>query len=536
MGGAVGSTARARRPRAITALGLAIVLAVVLSAMAPAAQAGPSRFVYELCDPQIPGGDPPAISPTLTPDVNVVPFQTCAQPGGWFGLEQIGAMRPLSAQSVVSVPQTPGGFVESESMMGVSTGLGTDAAHSFVYEQGWPIEGLGELRRSFYVRGEPSAFGDTGDFAIVLDCEGTPTCPVGPQIGARYLAATEVDPIPPTLASLGGSLLAPEVLRGHQELSAEVTDVGGGVAKVEALVNGVAVPAPSPPACSTATVSNPSYTGVAATSSVPCPPSFKAVWTLDTASYPFEEGTDTVQVCASDFATFGEANRTCSTPQTVSVDNSCVESPVAGGSNLSARFSRSKKDEVTVPFDTGAKVTGELTDQAGDAIGGATICVQSATQGSAAGPVSTGTATTDANGHFVYAVPPGPNRQVLFGYRHDSFQVADSMRYFAHVRPTIRLSAGKVHNGGAVKITGRLPGGHQAAGRVVVFKAGALHSNKWYPFGETTTNGEGVYHYEYRFDDTTRTTIYRMLTEVPRQANFPWKAGHSRPALVEVRG
>ena len=71
---------------------------------------------------------------------------------------------------------------------------------------------------------------------------------------------------------------------------------------------------------------------------------------------------------------------------------------------------------------------------------------------------------------------------------------------------------------------------------VVVMKAGALHSDRWYPFGETTTNGEGVYHYRYRFDATTRTTTYRMEADVPRQEGFPWKAGHSRPALVQVRG
>jgi hypothetical protein len=525
-----------RRRRGWLLLLSALALAAFLAAIASSAQASPSRFVYEMCDSQIPGGNPPSVSPTLTPDVNVVPFQTCAQPGGWFGLEQIGSMRPLSAQSVVAVPPTPGGFVESESMVGVSANLGALAAHSFVYEQGWPVEALGELRRSFYVRGEPSAFGATGDFAIVLACEGARPCPVGPQIGARYLAATEVDPTPPSLTAVSGSLLAPVVLRGHQELAVEAADVGGGVAKMEALINGVAVPAPSPPTCSTATVANPSYTGVAATSPVPCPPSFKTSWNLDTASYPFDEGTDTVQVCASDFATFGEANRTCSTPQTVTVNNSCVESSVPGGATLSARFARTKEAEVTVPFDTNAKVTGELTDQAGQPVGGATICVQSATQGSSRGPVSTGTATTDPQGSFVYAVPAGPDREVLFGYRHDSFQVADSMHYFAHVRPTIKLSAARIHSGGGVKITGRLPGGHKAAGRVVVFKAGALHSKAWYPFGETTTNGEGVFHFHYRFDDTHRTTAYKMEAAVPGQAGFPWKAGHSRPAVVEVEG
>jgi hypothetical protein len=71
---------------------------------------------------------------------------------------------------------------------------------------------------------------------------------------------------------------------------------------------------------------------------------------------------------------------------------------------------------------------------------------------------------------------------------------------------------------------------------VVVLKASALRSKKWYPFGETTTDANGYYHYRYHFGNTTRTTTYRMEAAVPRQGDFPWKAGHSKPALVEVRG
>jgi hypothetical protein len=202
---------------------------------------------------------------------------------------------------------------------------------------------------------------------------------------------------------------------------------------------------------------------------------------------------------------------------------------------LATRFIRSKDDEVTVPYDTEAEVAGELDDQAGRPIAGATICVQLATQGSVGGLAPAGTATTDSEGHFTYAVPAGPNRSILLGYRHDSFEIADSLRYYAHVRPTIKLSARRLHNGQVVRITGKLPGGPVAAGRVVEFKASALHSRKWYPFGESTTDDHGRYRFHYRFDGTTRTTVYRMEAVVPRQADFPWKSGHSKPARVKVR-
>jgi hypothetical protein len=505
----------------------------ILTVLSPLADATPSRFVYELCDPSIPGGSAPVVTVTGP----VTPFYSCAQ-GGWVGLSQTAPLVGV-AGAVVGVPATPGGFVESENMIGVigHVGPSQDLQRSWIFEEGWPTEGAGEQRRSFYLRGEPSPISNSGDFPLQIGCSVSMiTCPAGPWIGARDIAAIEVDPNPPALTSVTGGVLSPTVLRGHQELVVQATDVGGGIAGLEVLVNGVRVGQPTATACAVARVANQSYTGLAAASAVPCPSSAEASWNLDTAAYPFREGTDSIQACATDFATFGEPNRACSSPQTVTVDNSCAESPVAGGSNLSTSFAHNDADEVTMPYGTGAEVSGELEGQAGQPIVGATICVQLATQGTLAGPSPAGTATTDAEGHFTYTLPAGPNRSVLLGYRHDNFEIADSLRYYAHVRPTIKLSADVIHSGGVLGITGRLPGGPTAADRVVVLKASARHSRKWYPFGETTTNGRGVYRYGYRFDATPRTTIFRMEAAVPRQDDFPWKAGHSKPALVEVRG
>ena len=109
---------------------------------------------------------------------------------------------------------------------------------------------------------------------------------------------------------------------------------------------------------------------------------------------------------------------------------------------ISAQFTHNHKQALTVPHGRTARVAGELADDAGDAISGATVCVEMQTQGSRRGLVPVGTATTDAHGHFVYTVPKGPNRRVLVGYRHDSFQVARSIRYYAHAKPTIHIRRG----------------------------------------------------------------------------------------------
>jgi hypothetical protein len=325
------------------------------------------------------------------------------------------------------------------------------------------------------------------------------------------------------------------VLRGHQDLSAAAADVGGGVSRIELSVNGLPAAQPILANCALANVKNPTYEGIVATSPSPCPAKLAASWTLDTAADPFRQGANTVQVCASDYSSLTEANRTCTSPQTVQVDDSCVESAVVGGQVISAQFARNHSEELTVPHGHPARVGGELADQAGDPIGGATICVEMQTQGSRTGPRTVGTATTDVHGHFTYTVAPGPNRRVLIGYRHDSFQVARAIRYYAHAKPTIQVSPGRVGHGAEIRISGRLPGARDR-GRVIVLQASALHSRRWYTFRRATTNRDGVYRSRYRFGATTKAVTYRIRAVVPRQHGYPWEVGHSKPALVEVQG
>ncbi|MFN8215692.1 MAG: hypothetical protein U0R71_03765 [Solirubrobacterales bacterium] len=524
--------------RLATLLAIALLLALPALASVPArAHAAASRFIYELCDPALPAGNSPQLNFVVNPGLPITYWNNCSQAGGSLGVQEYGHAAAGYAYLSVGVPSTPGGFVEAETITASANGLGPGNDHTFVYEQPWPPDGGGEVHRTFFIRGEPNIYSSGGGFELLLNCNGNyaPGCEAGPTIAAHYIAALEVDPHPPTIPSLGGSLLEGGVLRGHQELLAEAKDTGGGVSRLEVLINGTPAPSPVLAACNVADVANTSYTGLAAISPSPCPPALKTSWDLNTGAPPFVEGANTVQVCTSDFATVGEADRTCSTPQALEVDNSCTESPVPGGEVLSAQFAGTHSEEVTVPYNRAAKVSGELADNAGDAIAGATICVQAATQGSHQGLRPIGTAITDAQGHFVYAVPPGPNRQVLVGYRHDSFQVGRSIRYYAHAKPTIKVRPSRLRNGNRISITGKLPGG-RARGRVIVLQASALRSHQWFTFRRVTTGPHGHYRAHYRFDATTETVTYRIRAVVPRQRGYPWEVGHSKPARVKVWG
>lgn len=538
--------ARGRRGLVVALSALAAIMGVL--GTAGAASAAPSKFIYELCDSAIPGGNPPAAEFHVNPGVAFSMFQNCASPGGAIGISQTGQVSSNFSWITIPVEATPWGWVEQETITASASGFQPGNWPSHVWENSWPPNGLPESTRIFHVSDQWTIpLLSSATFTIVMSCDGNMSpCNPGAVVAAHYIAVTQVDPEKPSLTMPKGSLLAGGVLRGHQELVTEGADIGGGLTKVELLVNGLPA-ATVPGACAVAQVRNPSYTGLAAATPSPCSPRLKADFVVDTAVYPFHDGANTVQVCASDFSTLTEPNRTCDLVHAITVDNSCTESPVPGGQVLSAAFSASHNESVTVPFEQPADLSGELASNAGDAVAGATICVQAEQAESGSGLKTIGTATTDSQGHFTYQLPPGPNRRVLVGYRHDSFQVARPLNYYAHIKPTIKITPVKpkkkakespqveVRNGGEIFVHGTVPGPNSAE-RVVVLQASGINSKKWYPFRRATTDEKGNYHVKYRFLKTTATTTYRMRADVPRQAGMPYEGGRSDPALVIVHG
>ncbi len=516
-----------RRRATVGALLAAVALGMAVPPP-PSADAAPSRYVYEVCDSSIPGGGTPGVRFVVNPGTAIGSVNNCFAPGGALSIIQWDHVFSTYAFWDIPVAAPPGGRVESVAI--AAQACGGPGNKIFVFEQGWPANCLGESKRTFPI--QSSFF--TG-FLIWLGCDGnySPGCSAGPNVSVRYIAATEVDPIAPKLSLLQGSLLTGGVLRGKHSLSVEATDVGGGLSNVSISVNGLPAAQPSVPNCNLIQAKNLNATGTVAATVVPCPTSLKPAWTLNTAAYPFHDGVNSIEVCASDFSTLGEPNRTCSALQNVEVDNSCAESSVIGGEVLSAQFAESHDEQITVPFERPATITGELANSAGDPIPGATICVQMQTQAEGHGLAPVATTTTDARGQFSYEVAPGPNRRVMLGYRHNTFQIAKSVHYFARVRPSLKLRPKRVKIGGRIRISGRVPG-PDADGRVVVLQAGSPHSSKWYPFREVTTNSQGVYRASYRLDETTRTTTYRIRAVVIKQRDYAWETGHSRPALVEV--
>jgi hypothetical protein len=121
----------------------------------------------------------------------------------------------------------------------------------------------------------------------------------------------------------------------------------------------------------------------------------------------------------------------------------------------------------------------------------------------------------------------------VLGYRHDAFQVGRSVRYLAHAGPTLAADKTKLRNGRRVRLWGRLPQ-PDAGGRVVILQANVVGSKRWMTFRRATTDEEGGFETGYEFHSTIRRTHYRFRAIVPRQDDYPYVEGHSKPVPVLV--
>ncbi|HVV89745.1 MAG TPA: carboxypeptidase-like regulatory domain-containing protein [Solirubrobacterales bacterium] len=503
---------------------LLLAVPAVCLACGSSAAASPSRYVYEQCDSALPGGGTAAMRFLANPGSALQSENTCAEPGGTIGISLTRASGEISYWEIPG-PVVPGGEVESLTITADICTAGQPVL-AFAYRAEWSGSCHDEVRTFKESLTQPFSY------YLWLGCNPPGgSCAAGPSISAHYLAATEVDPVPPTLTEVAGTLLAGGVLRGRQTLRATGHDRGGGVANISVTVNGLQAAQPATSNCAVAQADNPSVVGTVASAASPCPESAVADWTLDTGAYPFHTGENSVQVCVSDFSTLSDPNTTCSSTYTVDVDDSCVESPVAGGQSLTARFARSHSATETTAYGRTATVKGRLADAAGDPVAGATLCVRSQTVGF--GTPALDQVTTDAQGRFSYPVPAGPNREIVVGYRNDTFQVDRDLRLYSHTQPDLSVAPRLLSNHGRVRFRGRLPG-PRAVGRVVVLQASAVGSKRWITFRKATTRAHGRFHATYHFISTTRRTTYRFRAVVPVQDGYPWLAGRGKPVRVVV--
>lgn len=210
----------------------------------------------------------------------------------------------------------------------------------------------------------------------------------------------------------------------------------------------------------------------------------------------------------------------------------CVRSEVKGAVSVSATFGAAQRNQVLVPFGSGAVLGGHLRGAAGQPVGGAPVCVYSRI---VTGKRSRflGVAITDHEGGYQYPIAAGASREIAVENRPGQRTVRSAATLVTRAHPSLRLvSKTPVHNKTTAVFVGKLPGPDSGSVSVVLqIKDG----NGWTVFGRATTGTDGSYRIKYKFTQTFTPVTFTVRTQMPPQKGVPYHSGSSELIAVPVR-
>lgn len=513
-------------PRWLT--GLVVVAALLLAPAA--AQAG--SYVVAECSPGVyPGAPDAGFSVTTT---HYVPFADCSPSAA--GLQIAHGLAPGETGTVQGaygawIWQAPAGtFITGGSTF---SRLATeDGQHGYLAvstDTGAGVSYENQNDDQGHETGIPA--GNWRYLVARLECtqpnEGN-RC-VGAAGGAHaYVKQVRLqltDVVVPSLA-IGGSLLSGEILRGTQTLDVAAADEGAGLQRVSIAVNGTPATGDDLSAAC-----NP-LPGNLTSHLAPCPPGLTKTYALDTAKAPFQEGVNTISVCAYDYAQTGTPNGTCQSRE-VSVDNLCPASPIGGGTTITAGFGNGGEQR-TLAFRRRALIRGRLHDAAGNPVAGAEVCIQGHTNLPGRPYHLIGMTATNENGGWSFKVGHGPSRDIRIAYRFGSFQTSTDLSLQMQARATLHLSRHRTSPHHRIYFSGEIAG-PSCALRVVVVRGSVPGSKRRFLVRRAKTDALCHYRAGYAFSPVPATTRFVFAAVVPEQNGYPYVRGHSVPRYIRVR-
>ena len=179
---------------------------------------------------------------------------------------------------------------------------------------------------------------------------------------------------------------------------------------------------------------------------------------------------------------------------------------------------------------------GRLTGTDGAGVPNAPIAIEAQPRSGGA-VVRLGSARTDSQGAFSFAIPPGSSRTVRYRYEGTDTNKPVSADLGTKVAAAARLLVDRrrLRNGQAVRFTGRLLGKPiPKTGKVVALQAKV--GRRWRTFATPRANSKGIFKHRYRFTATTGVRRYAFRALVTREAAYPYERGLSKQVRVVVRG
>ncbi len=306
----------------------------------------------------------------------------------------------------------------------------------------------------------------------------------------------------------GGTLLVPSPVSGVRTVEYKVSDAESGIATIEALVGDVVIATKSLSASC-------SYSQLR-----PCPPADEGALAVDTRRV--SDGTHPLILRTTDAA----GNQRAFQVQLINVQN--VESPSADvgdaqptdpTAKLEARFVRSKRASLIVPFGRKVTVRGRLT-VAGSTSGPAHARIE-VLQRSGRKERRVGTVKTRANGTFTYRRRMrGPTRTMRFVYRAKGGSrvaaTSPKLKVRVRARAALRVSL----RGRTVRYSGRVLARPLPTKGKQVRVQGRTRGFAWATFAKKRTDRRG------RFSGTYRLPVRRPGVQLQIRVWVPGERGY----------
>jgi hypothetical protein len=209
--------------------------------------------------------------------------------------------------------------------------------------------------------------------------------------------------------------------------------------------------------------------------------------------------------------------------------NTCPPSDAQGGSRLSAGLGTNQAETVAINYWEGTTLSGWLSE--GDrGVAGASICVYSrvTTEGNAE---LLGVLTTDQNGRYEIAVPPGPSRTLTAVYKSEEGRLEAWALLQSRAAPTLQISDNVIHNKHFAYFNGEIPGPDND-GAIVVLQV--KRGRGWLVFRRYSTREGGKFSMRYPFTRTFTPTTYTVRAQVLGAPGYPYLEGNSAERSLHV--
>jgi hypothetical protein len=358
------------------------------------------------------------------------------------------------------------------------------------------------------------------ELAVGIHCVDSLGCqPAGWSELTTTLESARVDvddSTAPVTTAFTGTLPGSDAPAGVRTVQATTTDVGGGVERVELIIDGVTVQAVGAGGSCIAPF----------TARQPCPSGLVADFSVDTG--PFTNGLHIGNLRAVDAA--GNA----------STDEAFLFTVSGGGTNPAPPPPVNGIPAVEKPTLTAragsTSVTGTLTYGA-TPIAGAHLEVGSLDIGVyGSKPVALGDVTTDAAGRFTIPFRPRGAQRVTVSFRPASgaaITASAQVTTRQSLRLSIKRSKSKVKPRGKLTLSGRLSGAGAAADGAPV-EIDAIVDGEWRAVGVVEAGRIGGYRWTYRFSRVKQPTVFTFRAVVRKNKSWPWATERSKQVKVLV--